>query len=516
MRRKRKQRRQGAAPSMFPFLAVLICTMGALISLLVMGVRQAQVHAHEIIEATQVDNAERQIDAQQNQQALENYQWRSMVLRTQREEQQSQISSNRLSLSHLEQHARELEQELQRLVSRHESLQRQLQQDGAIQAQRSNRDAELNKLDADIDAARTKLAQARLDRESARESFAIIPYAGDKGTNRRPIYIECVAEGIIIQPEGILITEIEMAGPPGPGNPLDACLRAVREFYFEHTVDESISPYPLLIVRSSGVRSYGVARQAMKNWQHEFGYELISDELKLAYPRPQPALTQQLRKTIKAARSRQQALAATMPSRYRLSPTIHHRNQPFAGAAPTRKQQSETDAQKPLRTGEDSGQQPNVTPPIPSSTFRNETAPPNDQTGGRGGARGQGASDLQMGMPGRKPGWALKKQQTLGPAITRGVRVLCTVDQLVLIPAHGERGAPIVVRIEGTMQQSIDPFVAALHQHIQRWGLALAGGYWKPELHIEVAAGGEQHFYLVQKYLKRSGIKVTQRIEAKP
>ena len=104
MRRKRKQRRQGAAPSMFPFLAVLICTMGALISLLVMGVRQAQVHAHEIIEATQVDNAEQQIDAQQSQHELENYQWRSLVLRTQREEQQTQISNNRLSLSHLEQH----------------------------------------------------------------------------------------------------------------------------------------------------------------------------------------------------------------------------------------------------------------------------------------------------------------------------------------------------------------------------------------------------------------------------
>ncbi len=79
MRRKRKQRRQGAAPSMFPFLAVLICTMVALISLLVMGVRQAQVHAHEIIEATQVDNAQRQIDALQNQKALENYQWSSVV-----------------------------------------------------------------------------------------------------------------------------------------------------------------------------------------------------------------------------------------------------------------------------------------------------------------------------------------------------------------------------------------------------------------------------------------------------
>jgi hypothetical protein len=512
MRRKRKQRRQGAAPSMFPFLAVLICTMGALISLLVMGVRQAQVHAHEIIEATQVGNEQRQMDTQQNQQALENYQWRSLVLRTQREQQQKQISSNRLSLSHLEQHARELEQELERLVSRHESLQRQLQQDDSIQAQRANRHAELNKLDADINAARTKLVQARLDRESVMESFAIIPYAGSKGTNRRPIYIECVADGIIIQPEGILITEIEMAGPPGPGNPLDACLRAVREFYFEHTVDESISPYPLLIVRSGGVRSYGVARQAMKNWQHEFGYELISDELKLAYPRPQPALAQQLRKAIKTARSRQQALAATMPSRYHLSPTTHHSNQPVAGGVPQRNQHSGPDAPETQGTEEGSRQQPNEKSPMPLDATVNETAP----SDGQSGARGQGAPDLQMGMPGRKPGWALKKQQTLGPAVTRGVRVLCTVDQLVLIPAQVERGAPIVVRIEGTMQQSIDPFVAALHQYIQRWGIALAGGYWKPELHIEVAAGGEQHFYLLQKYLKRSGITVTQRIEAKP
>ena len=516
MRRKLKQRRRGAAPSMFPFLAVLICTMGALISLLVMGVRQAQVHAQEIIEATQVDNVERQRDAWQNQQALENYQWRSTVLRTQREQQQSQISSNRLSLSHIEQHAGELEQELQRLVSRHESLQRQLQQDGVIEALRKNRQAELKQLDFDINIARTKLAQSRLERESATESFAIIPYAGDKGTNRRPIYIECVAEGIIIQPEGVLITEIEMAGPPGPGNPLDACLRAVREFYFEHTTDETISPYPLLIVRSGGIRSYGVARQAMKGWQHEFGYELISDELKLAYPRPQPALAQQLRKTIKSARSRQQALAATMPSRYRLNPNTKHSNQPFTGGPSQRDQQLETGAAETLKTSADSEQQSSPTSPMSPSTAKNEAMLFSQQTGNHSGASKQGSSDFQIGMPGRKPGWALKKEQTPGPAVTRGVRVLCTIDQLVLIPAQGERGVPIVVRIEGAMQQSIDPFIAALHQHIQRWGLALAGGYWIPELHIEVAAGGEEHFYLLQKYLKRSGVIVTQRIEAKP
>ena len=205
-----------------------------------------------------------------------------------------------------------------------------------------------------------------------------------------------------------------------------------------------------------------------------------------------------------------------MPSRYRLSPTTNHANQPFDGAAPQRNEQSKVDGPKPPKTDTGFGQQLNVTSPMPQSTARNNTTPSNGQDVDRGARSGKGASYFQMGMPGRKPGWALKKQQAIGPAVTRGVRVLCTVDQLVLIPARGERGAPIVVRIEGKMQQTIDPFVAALHQYIDGWGLALAGGYWKPELHVEVAVGGEQHFYLLQKYLKRSGIIVTQRIEAKP
>ncbi len=249
----------------------------------------------------------------------------------------------------------------------------------------------------------------------------------------------------------------------------------------------------------------------MQNWQHEFGYELISDDLKLAYPRPQPALAQQLRKTIKTARSRQQALAATMPSRYRLNSETQLGNQPTSdwpqGNAPTK-----SDVPSPMESAGGPSQQSSATSPMAQKTIDSETG----TASGNSAGQGQGGSDMQMGMPGRKPGWALKKNRTLGPAITRGVRVLCTADHLALIPARGERGAPIVVQIEGAMQQSIDPFVAALQQYIQGWGLALSGGYWKPELHVEVVAGGEQHFYRLQKYLKRSGIVVTQRIEAQP
>ena len=125
MRRKRKQRRSSAAPSMFPFLAVLICTMGALISLLVMGVRQAQVHADEIVEDSQQRSSQQLADVQRQQHELENYQWRSEVLNVQREDHQQQISSNRLALSHLEHHTRELQQQLEALKVRRERLKNQ-------------------------------------------------------------------------------------------------------------------------------------------------------------------------------------------------------------------------------------------------------------------------------------------------------------------------------------------------------------------------------------------------------
>jgi hypothetical protein len=40
------------------------------------------------------------------------------------------------------------------------------------------------------------------------------------------------------------------------------------------------------------------------------------------------------------------------------------------------------------------------------------------------------------------------------------------------------------------------------------WGLAVANGYWKPELHIEVAADAEPQFANLQSALDGSGFDV--------
>ena len=507
MRRKRKQRRSSAAPSMFPFLAVLICTMGALISLLVMGVRQAQVHADEIVEDSQQRSSQQLADVQRQQHELENYQWRSEVLNAQREDHQQQISSNRLALSHLEHHTRELQQQLEALKVRRERLKNQ-HADSKLNEDELN--DQIRQWQEKLETARSELEQKREAVTNQSQSYAIIPYAGEQGTHRRPIYIECVAEGILIQPEQILITEAEMAGPPGPGNPLDACLRTIREFYAEHTGDHQVSPYPLLIVRASGVRSYGVARQAMTDWQDEFGYELIDDDLKLAFPRPQPALARTLHQTIREARSRQQALAATMPRRYRPNGS-DSRSYPHSGTSvlPTQSNHpSNGVSPEDIRAeGQSSSELAHSSVEKP----HNET-----QQDGNGSRYSEGSADSQVGMPGRAVGWGLHKESSLGPAITRPVRVLCNGKQLIIMPAAGERGPDVPVPVTGKLQDSIDSFVQALHQYTKQWGIALAGGYWKPELHVIVSPGGEEHYYQLRQYLRRSGIDVTQRIESAP
>ena len=86
--------------------------------------------------------------------------------------------------------------------------------------------------------------------------------------------------------------------------------------------------------------------------------------------------------------------------------------------------------------------------------------------------------------------------------------MICEASRLTIMPAAGERGKPVVVELGMTVKVSIDQFVAALHEHIDRWGIAIAGGHWKPELKVEIQSGGEARFKELQYTLYGSGIDV--------
>lgn len=332
--RRAVYRRTTTGMSLFPFLAVLICTMGALIVLLVMVLQQARVQASSTPAPPSAQSAGESDEARKLRESKEDLDWKRDILHKQREDHTAELSKSRMELSHLEDHIRRLQDQWKQI----EAQVNELQKLGESRSQdQAGLKAELDKIQAQIDVAKRQLEEAKRKVDSKPRSFAIIPYQGPNGTKRRPIYIECAEEGIIIHPENIIFQAPDFQGPLGPGNPLDAALRTIRE-YMVRTGDSKRDgePYPLLVVRPNGSIAYSLARSAMRSWDDEFGYELIDEKMQLKFPPADPALEELLLQTIKDARTRQAALAAAMPTRYRSDEGLGFVASPNGGFAPTR------------------------------------------------------------------------------------------------------------------------------------------------------------------------------------
>lgn len=298
-----KKGRAELSPSLFPFLAVLLCTVGALVLILVLVVGQSQASVKEAADTRAERTAELRTQVELVRDSFEQA----------REEIQLEIEKKRMSLQGLEKQTAGLLNELEELQKTGKLIEKKLTDDTSSEAA----DEQLSELEKELQEAAQKL-KSKLDKPTGdKPVFAIIPYTGNNGTHRRPIYLECRADGIVIQPEGVVIGMKDLKPPYGPGNPLDAALRTIRTRYAPQDGALHTSAYPLLVVRSSGIRTYALARMAMAGWDDQFGYELIDDEMELDFPAGEPGLAKEIEETLVAARNRQAALVMAMPGRYR-------------------------------------------------------------------------------------------------------------------------------------------------------------------------------------------------------
>ena len=101
-------------------------------------------------------------------------------------------------------------------------------------------------------------------------------------------------------------------------NPLAMALRTIQSFYLKQDPGHrGGEPYPLIIVRPSGTQVYGIVRQALKQgWDTQFGYELISESMELAYPQPNRYLGNLITESIAEGKRRQRRLASAAPNTY--------------------------------------------------------------------------------------------------------------------------------------------------------------------------------------------------------
>ncbi len=302
----------GPSISLFPFLAVLLCTMGALLVLLVLFSRAAQQPAVDDTAAKASTARADELAAAKDELA-----WRLEQLQSIRGRTAEDLARARLQLAGVEEDSRRIADELDTLERTAEALAAGSQPDAADAAA-------VAKLEQSLADARATLDAERDDKAKKPAAFAVVPYVGSNGTHRRPLYIECCIDGVFLQPEGVRLGPADFEGPPGPGNPLASALRAARE-HIASTPGETgapqAQPYPLLLVRPSGVMAYYAARESIQSWGSEFGYQFIDEEWQLAYPPADPALAEVERRAVEESRRRLAWLQQVRPARPAKPPT---------------------------------------------------------------------------------------------------------------------------------------------------------------------------------------------------
>lgn len=280
MRRKRAGR--GQPISLFPFLAVLVSTMGALVLLLLIIGRLAgeQVTAAAQSSWSSAVIAQRQTLERRRADLTDQLaKLRGQLQPLQHEELQGELDRADAAVRSGKRRAAAARQELERLA-----LQRRLLEPELEGARR-----ELEQ----VESARSRVLS---DKETATHRIIIpVIHPGSQGTRRKPIFIECTADRLIIQPEQIaLAPEGAVIGPEGDSG-LSRVLRVLVQYMAESSQSDSAGadnvntePYPLLLVRPDGVTAYYAARAVLDQLELPFGYELIDQEWIVRYPRPDP------------------------------------------------------------------------------------------------------------------------------------------------------------------------------------------------------------------------------------
>lgn len=309
----RKHGRETRSVSLFPFLAVLICAMGALIFLLVVTTRRIRhqalqqvqsVSMEEVVEedffppvlfaaevlepempAPKIIKPEEPIAIPEPEPQVVNlaieHEARLRALSLERAKKLTALKSQNQNLIRLkneltqsESILNESKQQLQVLSQKDKELNDKMAQI----TQQKLRAAELLQEELHL------LQEKKASRKTARSKYSVIPYDGQTGTAKRPILIECTDKGLTFIPEGITLTPDDLKDFTPGYNPLLAGTQALVKYWQNKSQQSDQEPYVLILVRPSGSVGYYVARKLLNNLSLDSGYELIDADWDFELP----------------------------------------------------------------------------------------------------------------------------------------------------------------------------------------------------------------------------------------
>lgn len=326
--------KESLALQVFPFLAVLVCTMGSLIFLLLVTTRQIRERAvafaayavaqQELAAAESVappPAAEEpepepepapiivippqpvrkskpvKLPNQDYALALANREREQFDLNTKWKLRVDQLVKTRNGHRQvLDRHRQQITETIDgsnALKSEVDRLETQLGQvsgEAAEISTLSEKEEEARRqLEKQILELKKQLRAAEVAELTDSEKFQVIPFDPLTGTTRRPIFLECTDEGIRFLPEDITITAADLAGFTNRVNPLAAGTGALINYWaarhqHKRNANADQEPYVLILVRPSGICAYYVAMKMLESIRTQHGYELIDDSISLQIP----------------------------------------------------------------------------------------------------------------------------------------------------------------------------------------------------------------------------------------
>jgi len=285
----------------FPFLAVLLCAMAALIVvLLVMDRKARQVAQSKASRLASSQQARCQEESAQRfaqerllrEAALAEWQAKHEQLQKRLAAEQAQLQAELLAAR---QRAADATRLLEKEAARLETVRTQLVRDIEKLAQVEKQLAQANKAHAEalqrLQAAKTArslsatqiqaleraLAQAKRPPAPPDKTFSLVPYGGKRGVNSRPVYVECCKEEVLFHPDKKKIAATQ------PHLLRDEAVRRLEA--------RGKDAYLMILLRPDGIETYYALRKAVDDLEITFGYEMMDADWHLDLSR-EPAPTQ--------------------------------------------------------------------------------------------------------------------------------------------------------------------------------------------------------------------------------
>ncbi|MCY2969340.1 MAG: hypothetical protein NTZ30_01560 [Planctomycetota bacterium] len=299
------RKRKKLEVSTFPFLAVLLCTMGSLILLLLVmdkkakkaALEKAYENAWNQSKALQAkaDADEKNTEADKKEWIkLKSEQHNDLLKKESALEQEITLLKNELALiekgnqrSNINISSEDLTEKELALSSEKSKLYSLVKK---LESEKTTADKNLKEtkdLTEKIVSMELILKELKASIDKSKFAYSIVPYFGKNGLNRKPLYIECNENGILLFPDKTLI----------PSNDESDNLKTellnrtsqLREFLLQTLGPKDSTPYLMILVRPGGITNYWKLQSVIKPMDIDFGYELVDKIWVLDIPADQSA-----------------------------------------------------------------------------------------------------------------------------------------------------------------------------------------------------------------------------------